>query len=727
MAFVINAHFDDTVTGTDAAGYKAAVAEAIKYFETYITTDETLNLTFSFNYKGLAQSDGQGDLYSFAQVSQALETVDSADNASDVQKAAAASLQHIIDSYGATLNAGGNDIWVTSAQAMALGLLAPADDGASDGQVWINDNQSWFWSQGDAKIASNANDAVSSIEHEISEVMGRVAEAGKSWIAGISHIYTPFDFYRYTAADKAATDPIGANAGAVAEPFVPGYNANTQTYFSYDGSTLTQALEIQANIANHSDVADWAETVPNDSYGYSPTGVVSPLSLSDLQVMQAIGYSVSANAVTPTVWIDGATPTDNADAPQTTVTGSVDVANVANKVTLYVDGAKVATAQPAASGAWSASFDALSDNAQHVIQVTAYNAVGFTSYTETDLFNTNGNFATGGLYIREIMTDAGVVDNAVLSGTANNMDYVYASGGLITLNGAQAELFGSDNTIDFSANAANSLRLGWNLYPETINGFVTAGQTIVFDALSNADILAVDGQTLTISGGGVSETLTFGAGVNVAAIKLTSDATTNLDTLTICFMAGTRIATPQGEVAVEELARGDLVLTAQGEARPVSWIGRQTVAARFADPLRRFPIRIMAGALAENSPSRDLLVSPDHALLVDGLLVHAGALVNGSSIRRETAVPEIFVYYHVELDDHSLILAENVAAETFVDNADRMNFDNWDEHLALYPQGRPISEMALPRAKARRQVPAALREALERRASRLFGPSIAAA
>ena len=83
---------------------------------------------------------------------------------------------------------------------------------------------------------------------------------------------------------------------------------------------------------------------------------------------------------------------------------------------------------------------------------------------------------------------------------------------------------------------------------------------------------------------------------------------------------------------------------------------------------------------------------------------------------RETRVPATFVYYHVELDDHSLILAENAPAETFVDNVDRMGFDNWDEHEALYPAGRPIDEMPYPRAKARRQVPQSVRAALDGRA-----------
>jgi hypothetical protein len=190
------------------------------------------------------------------------------------------------------------------------------------------------------------------------------------------------------------------------------------------------------------------------------------------------------------------------------------------------------------------------------------------------------------------------------------------------------------------------------------------------------------------------------------------------DNLTLCFMAGTMIATPDGEIAVEALRPGDMVSLAAGGAAPVAWLGRQTIATRFADPLRTQPIRVMAGALDDNMPRRDLLVSPDHALLVEGLLVHAGALVNGVSIRRETELPEIFTYYHIELADHALILAENTPAETFIDNAGRMAFDNWDEHPGLLE----LVEMDLPRAKSARQLPSAIRASLAKRGAALYGP-----
>lgn len=195
----------------------------------------------------------------------------------------------------------------------------------------------------------------------------------------------------------------------------------------------------------------------------------------------------------------------------------------------------------------------------------------------------------------------------------------------------------------------------------------------------------------------------------------------------VCFLAGTQISTPSGGVNVETLKLGDLVLTADGRSAPVRWVGRQTVAKLFADK-RSLPVRIKAGAVAENVPARDLLISHDHALFIDSVLVHAGALINGTSVVRERDVPSKFVYYHVEVDDHSLILAENTPAETFIDNVERARFDNWDEYEALYPTGKEVAEMPYPRAKARRQVPARLRSQLDARAEALgYAIKVAAA
>jgi hypothetical protein len=108
-------------------------------------------------------------------------------------------------------------------------------------------------------------------------------------------------------------------------------------------------------------------------------------------------------------------------------------------------------------------------------------------------------------------------------------------------------------------------------------------------------------------------------------------------------------------------------------------------------------------------------------------LIQAGALVNGTPIICETNVPTTFVYYHVEVEDHSLILAENTPAETFVDNVDRLGFDNWAEHEALCPNGKPINELPYPRAKSHRQVPVHTRIMLASRAQAIAADQAAVA
>jgi hypothetical protein len=273
------------------------------------------------------------------------------------------------------------------------------------------------------------------------------------------------------------------------------------------------------------------------------------------------------------------------------------------------------------------------------------------------------------------------------------------------------------------ASGAQDLTLASSLFADgafaaTISGFGTddrldlQGETGFTGVVRGADNL------LTLTGGGQTLTLQLDPSADYSASTFVLADDGHGGTLVenvICFYPGTRIATPSGEVAVEALTAGDLVLTSEGEAAPVRWMGRQTVSTRFSDPLRVLPIRIRAGALGQGLPVRDLLVSPDHALLINEVLVHAGALVNDVSIIRERDVPEIFTYWHVELADHALVLAEGVAAETFIDNVDRMAFDNWEEHESAQP-APPMKELPYPRAKSARQLPQAIRRILAARA-----------
>lgn len=175
-----------------------------------------------------------------------------------------------------------------------------------------------------------------------------------------------------------------------------------------------------------------------------------------------------------------------------------------------------------------------------------------------------------------------------------------------------------------------------------------------------------------------------------------------------CFATGTAIATPGGAVAVEELAPGDLVLTADRRSVPVTWIGRQTLVTFFL-PEARSLVRIAAGALGEGMPSRELCLTGDHALLLDGVLVNAGAIVNGTTIARipRVELPARFTVFHVETADHDIILAEGVPAETFMDAKGRERFDNHADYVPP-PGGARKIEHPAARVTAPRQVPARL-------------------
>lgn len=153
---------------------------------------------------------------------------------------------------------------------------------------------------------------------------------------------------------------------------------------------------------------------------------------------------------------------------------------------------------------------------------------------------------------------------------------------------------------------------------------------------------------------------------------------------TPCFLTGTRILTPGGEVPVEELAIGALVDTLNGTL-PVKWIGRR----RFRKAASSWhwsvaPIRVTRFALDDQYPTRDLYLSPKHCLFVDGVLVPAERLVNGRSISQaKTDDSEVIEYFHIELETHEVVFAEGAPAETLLVPG-RERFANFVEYERLY-------------------------------------------
>jgi hypothetical protein len=95
-------------------------------------------------------------------------------------------------------------------------------------------------------------------------------------------------------------------------------------------------------------------------------------------------------------------------------------------------------------------------------------------------------------------------------------------------------------------------------------------------------------------------------------------------------------------------------------------------------------VRIAASAFADNMPHTDLFLSPDHAIFVDGRLIAARQLINGSTIRQETDWAAV-EYFHVELDSHAILLAEGLPAESYLDTGNHGFFANGGAPLVLHP------------------------------------------
>jgi hypothetical protein len=154
----------------------------------------------------------------------------------------------------------------------------------------------------------------------------------------------------------------------------------------------------------------------------------------------------------------------------------------------------------------------------------------------------------------------------------------------------------------------------------------------------------------------------------------------------ICFLAGTRILTDRGEISIENLKIGDLLITERG-AKPIKWIGRRNYSKTGSEwPSNVMPIRIRQGAIDSATPRRDLYLSPSHALFIDGKLIQLSHLTNRTSIHPDLprGVSTIH-YFHIELDTHEIIFAEGAPVESFLSTWDRREtFSNFAEYGRLY-------------------------------------------
>ena len=270
-----------------------------------------------------------------------------------------------------------------------------------------------------------------------------------------------------------------------------------------------------------------------------------------------------------------------------------------------------------------------------------------------------------------VLAASGMVSGAVLSGGTE----IVSSGGI------------ADDTVVSSAGSEVVSFGGSAIDTTVVSGGAIDVTYLSYVAGGTASVTSSD--MLTISVGGQTYAQQLSGNYADEHFRLAQD--TNSGTLITlqCYRSGTRILTDRGEVAVEDLHVGDLVRTLLGDATaPIIWIGRREVdCARHPRPRKVWPVCVAAGAFGSGLPHSDLWLSPDHAVYVNEVLIPIRHLINASTI---TQVPVDHVsYYHIELPQHDVVLAEGLPAESFLDMRDGSNYANRPGPIRLYPDYTP--------------------------------------
>lgn len=282
-----------------------------------------------------------------------------------------------------------------------------------------------------------------------------------------------------------------------------------------------------------------------------------------------------------------------------------------------------------------------------------------------------------------------------LSGSTINMTNggTFSNGsGLIGLLNGSTINFGKGGG-NFIANAGGTLL---DLSSTTITGFDAARDFISFENLSATPATysianSLGSQSLTVydaSGDEIASVNVSGqhftagnySATGVGPLTVSSDGTSlSIEAVgSVCFLPGTLLRTPEGEVAVEDVQIGDTVLTFENGkpvAQPVVWVGSRRADVRPGLPLDEagWPVRVRQNALADGVPSKDLLITPEHCLYLDGQFVPARMLVNGETIAYDQTI-RAYTYYHVETAQHAVIMADGALTESYLDTGNRRAF-----------------------------------------------------
>lgn len=255
------------------------------------------------------------------------------------------------------------------------------------------------------------------------------------------------------------------------------------------------------------------------------------------------------------------------------------------------------------------------------------------------------------------------------------------------LNGATILGFGIGDTLDFTDLVYSATSISYDAATgacEVTSGGTLAAELYLAQGLVGEFVISNDGGSVGLDGdtlGTICSSLFTGPTLEGSAISFVT-----------CFAAGTKVATQEGAVCVEALTIGQEMLCEDGIARPVVWIGHREVdILHHPEPEKVLPVRIAAGAFGPNLPARPLFLSPDHAIYAEGVLIPVRYLVNGRTIVQQSraAFPKV-TYFHIELPEHSVIRAEGLPVESYLDTGNRHSFSNGAQPIDLFPDFSPL-------------------------------------
>jgi hypothetical protein len=317
-----------------------------------------------------------------------------------------------------------------------------------------------------------------------------------------------------------------------------------------------------------------------------------------------------------------------------------------------------------------------------------------------------------------------VVLNGTLNAIANLGTFTIAGGSNSAFSNNGTMMVGNGDTLSVTSAIAGTGTI--EISTAGVANFATAvaaGQTLEFtDATGILALQAPSSFAAVISGLKIGDTIDLAgiaatkalwnagspgslaltnSGTAVATLSLLGDYSKDAFVMTgngpsgttititpMCFAAGTRILTPVGELAIEDLRPGDLVVTESGKTQPIRWIGRRHVDFRHHPHRQRvLPVRVAANAFGPCKPARDLLLSPDHALFIDDVLIPVRHLLNGSTVAQ--IVCREITYYHIELPRHDVLLAEGLPAESYLEAGAREAFAECDGAIRLHADFAP--------------------------------------